>query len=627
MGNMNSKLLNEIVRQQELMGIKEILSEGEGLNFFKQMLHLVDLEPNLKNVFDEVFDDIRISDSDLVDDFEKNFNVTDFKLSSFTDLKKYTSISNTVLNNLLDKLEQKVTSKILQKNDLEFIKLADKIIEYSLDNKPKSRQIYDHLLNLAENSEYKEFEDGVKQYGHLLPHDIIEHLSVKAKNRVKPIDDNSLKILWNSIEEKFGKAWASRVQAWDKIKTWSEYLKELIGKNSVLEGVFTSQPISPIAKLMGISYDKIMPKPSEIKLQLEEVFDEIVMKFERGYDTDIQNEQDRLTAIFSKFLSKRNENHKVLYNTWMSEWMKDLRLKRLFTKDDDFYFKETFNDPKFIEMMEKFETSTGRNISEIKQTYSKFYGSLQFVKSTVGVFKLFNTNRAAWMRYGLNMVDFFQRLFGTVVSWTPNTINELRHNKRVLGTKRWLGLGIGQKIVMSTVWVPLLLSTYRTIGSALQDYVNSKRQANAKPGQKLELVQWWLLDDDEWSTLMRQDKNKGGLNSFLKALSFFGTSFKKTNGANIKELATSPAAWSLAAWAYLENPNFDFSPKELKQQMDSVETNSKVVLDDLQNTGAKDKEVKVVIDSLQISNYDTLSTKINDSLKNRPQIKMEDVNF
>lgn len=189
MVNVNKKLLTEVLRQQELMGLKEILSEGEGLNFFKKLLNLSDLSPSFTKVIDDVFDSLRSTEPELVKEIEKNFEIKEFKVSSFSQLKRITSISSSVLSNLLDTLEQKVTSAILRNDNDEFIKLADQIVEYSLGNRPKSRQIYDYLMNLVQNKTYKDFEDGVNEYGSFLPNDIIEHLRIKAKNLIKPVVD------------------------------------------------------------------------------------------------------------------------------------------------------------------------------------------------------------------------------------------------------------------------------------------------------------------------------------------------------------------------------------------------------------------------------------------------------
>lgn len=643
---MSKKLITEILRQHELMGVKQILSEGEGLEFFKKMFRLTQLEPTLKNAVEDAFEDIKVSDPDLIKKFQTNFGVSDFNIDSLSKIKSLKFINSSVLINILDELETKITKTILTSEDVNLFKLADEIINDILLEKPNSKKIYEYLLNAIENNQIDEFERGLKQYGQYFPEDVITHLRNKIKNIDPPSPEPGyLENMWKSIEDKFGNAWVLTVKGWDEIKTWPGYLAELLKANSILEGVFTSQPISPIAKMMHLSYDKIMLEPFKIKQKMDEVFNEIVDKFERGVDTDVTKEQNQLTALFSQFLSKRNESHKMIYNTWMQEWKTDPRIKRLFnqkriietgeirngkpiTKEipEPFYFKETFNDPKFLEMMDKFETAKGTNISQIKQTYSKYEGSIQFIKNTFGLLKVFNrpTNKAAWVRYAINMGDFFQRLIGIVSVWTPNTFRELKHNQRVLGTKRWIGLGIGQKLVTSLVWVPTLLATYRTIGSAIQDWVNSDRQANAKPGQELVLMDWWLLDDTEWSKIMDKDKDKGGLNSYLKALGFFGSSWKKLNGANFKELGTAPAAWSLAAWAYLENPNFDFSPKDFKKQMDSVEVNSKNTLDTLN----KDKNVQNLINQHNLPTYDTLSTNINDTLKNKPKlVASEEANY
>ena len=86
---------------------------------------------------------------------------------------------------------------------------------------------------------------------------------------------------------------------------------------------------------------------------------------------------------------------------------------------------------------------------------------------------------------------------------------------------------------------------------------------------------------------------------------------------NGRELATKPAAWSLAAWYYLSNPDMDFKPSTFKQQLDSVNQNSKIELDTLNNLGKQDPEVQKVIDSMNIPTYDTLNQKIDSSIQQK----------
>lgn len=639
MSKINKNLITEIFRQKKLMGIKQILSEGKGLNLIKDLFNISDDEPSFIKIFDDAMGEVKVSNPNLIQDIETNFNLNDISFSSLKNSPIRRTINFTqnsvILENLLEELSKSLNKVIFSGKDPFYERLADKIIEESLKGLPVNKQAYDAMINLAISGERKELEEYISRVGNYFDNDIIEYIrNVKFKPN---IGDE----IWDAILKKFGEAWVSTVKSWDKIKNFGTYLGELTKKNSVLEGVFTMQPTSRIAKLMHLNYDKVMLKPAEIKTELDKIFNRIVDKFERGSDSEISGEQDELTAKFTQFLSKRNESHKTIYNQWMNDWKQDPRLKRLFNEKrsvdtgqidptnrrpifreepEPFYFKETFSDPKFLEIMEMFEKAKGTNIDEIKQTFSKYQGSIKLLKNLGGVLRLgYGQGFVKWVT---NLSDLFQRLVGTVLFYAPLTYKELMQNKKLLGTRRWIGLGIGQKIVTSVVWAPALLGAYKTAGSAIQDMVNSKRESNAKPGEKLELVKWYLLDDDEYSSIMGANDGKNDIN---KLFTLLVNNIGDFGVFNTRELGTKPAAWSLAAWYYLSRPDLDFKPSTFKQQLDSVNQNSKVELDTLNNLGKQDPEIQKVIDSMNIPTYDTLNQKIDSSIQQMPKLTTKDV--
>lgn len=622
MSKINQKLLTEIFRQKELMGIKQILSEGKGLDLIKDLFNISDTDQSFIRIFDDAMEDIKISNPSLIQDIERNFGINDVSFSSLKNSPLRRTINFTqnsaILENILEDLSKSLTKVIYSGKNPIYERLADKIIEESLKGFPTNKQAYDMMVNLAMSGDGRKLDEYISRVRSYFDDEIIEYV----KNvKFKP---NAFNDIYDQISKKFGEAWVTTVKGWDKIKDFGTYLRELVKKNSVLEGVFTTQPVSSIAKMMRIDYNKLMVNPIGIKRDLDEIFGRIMDKFERGESTDITKEQNELTAKFTQFLSKRDESHKMIYTQWMNIWKQDPRLKRLFSEKklvdtgqldrnrkpifreepEEFYFKNSFKDEKFLEIMDAFEKANGTDVGKIKQTYSKYDGSIKMMKNVGGIFK-FKSGR-----YFLNLFELFQRLLGTVLFWTPNIWKELAHNRKVLGTKRWVGLGVGQKVVTSTVMVPILLGVYKTFGSAVQDMVNEKRRSEAKEGEKIEFMDWLLLDDNEWSSIMGNDP---GWTSLLKLLKDNILDFSV---ASFDELGTKPAAWSLAAWYFIENPPADFLPSTFKKQSDSVQQNSKVELDTLNQMSQNDPEIKKVIDSMKIQNYDTLVQRIDSTLKN-----------
>jgi hypothetical protein len=612
MSKINQKLLTEIFRQKELMGIKQILSEGVGLNSIKDFFNISDIDQTYTKIFDDVMEEIKSTNPGLIQDIETNFRMNDVSFSSLKNspIRRTVNFSqnSAILENLLYDLTKSLTKVIYSGKNPAYEKLADEIIEESLKGLTTNKQAYDIMVNLAISGERKKLEEYISGWGSYFDSEIINYI-----RNVKFKENPWYNKLYEQIRKKFGEGWVLTVKGWDKIKDFSLYLKELTKKNSVLEGIFTTFPVSPISKLMGIDYSKHMASPAELKRDLDEIFGRIVSRLESGVDTDITKEQRELIAKFNEFLSKRNESHKIIFTEWMNKWKQDPRLSRLFNEKDingnpePFYFKNGFKDEKFIQIMDQFEKANGTDITSIRKTYNKIDQSIKMLKNIGGIVKL---HKVFGLQYWINFWETSQRLFGTLLFWTPTTLKELNYNRKVLGDKRWVGLGVGQKLVTSGIMLPALLTVYKTFGSYVQDYVNTKRKAEAKENETPKLMKWWDLDDDEWSEVMN---DKPGWEGFRQLV---WDNFKDFSIASFENLGSKPAAWSLAAWAFINYEPSDIKASDFKSQLKSVQQNGKTVVDTMMQMAQQDPEIKKVVDSMNIQSYDTLVQKIDSTLQN-----------
>ena len=633
MSKMNRNLITEIFRQKELMGIKQILSEGVGLNGIKVLFNLSDVDQSFVKVFDDAMEDIKTSNPGLIQDIKTNLNVSgDISFSSMKGgLRNITGFNQNsqILENLLQELTKSLKKVILSSKNPTYVELADQIIEESLKTMPVYKQAYDAMVNLAIAGKRAELDNYISRVRQFFDDDVIDYI-----NNVK-FKPTKFDVIYDQIKKKFGDAWVLTVKGWDKIKDFGSYLKKLTEKNSVLEGVFTSQPISFIAKKMHLDYDRYMTSPAELKKDMDEILNRIVDKLEKDFGTSINEEQNELLAKFNQFLSKRDESHKSIYVSWMNNWKQDPRLKRLFSEQLDtgnldpqgkpifipepFYFKTSFNDQKFIDMIEKLEQAKGTDILEIKQTYNKINGSISLMTNAIGLFRIWNgLDKKKWLRYFINMSDFVQRLSGTIVLYTPNTAKEVIHNYKMLGPRRWFGLGLGQKLVTSLVYIPVLLGVYKTVGSFIQDFVNEKNKLDAEEGKPLrKYMDWYLLDDDEWSKIMGGDDGQNDINKLVKLLANNIGDFSLTN---VEELGTKALPWSIAAWAYISNPDLNITPSQFRQQNEAVKQESNTTLKGLFDLGNKDTQIQQTITNLKISDYDTLNQKIDSTLQQKPNL-------
>jgi hypothetical protein len=680
----NKNLLTEILRVQELMGVKQLISEEGGkyepvVDFFKSILKISVKDIKFTKMFDEAFEHIKYKNSELFEKLKKSLDTSEISVNGLQGLRHISSLKSSELKAMLEELQSEMISYIFTKYTDDFIEIGDDIIEASLVGKPQAKSVYDFMVDLAQKGEAEQLQIAIKKQRGNFPSYVLDH--IQNTKFIQKAGDSTLDAIeeigdalidgtiaagdatLGTVKKVFGEAWAKIVYGWDKIGDWTLLIRKYSGLNGPLEGMLTAWPIKQIAnapglsylaKKMHLSYDKIMVGPHQIKKDLDDILTRIINKLDKGESTGILEEQKELTAKMAQFLSKRDESHKIIFDEWMILWKEDPRLKRLFSPTqkrpkgemvdgkfvpemvegkptfyevpEPFYFKSGWGDPKFKQMMEAFENASGDNVAAIKQTYNKVEGS---VKLLLNILKLLPHRSPFvlknYLNYGRNMLELVQRLLGTVLVYTPNTWKELSHNMRVMGRGRMIGVGIGQKIVTSVVYIPALLSAYRTIGSVIQDYVNSKRMAKAEPNKPLpEKMKWWLLNDDEWSKLTSGEDG----DVFKATLSFLADSYYKFSLANMKELENEVLPWSLTGWAYLENFSGDWKVSDFFNQFSTVEAQSQVTLDGVHNESKTNPEVKKVVTDNKIPTYKELGNKIDTTLKTRPKlVPQEEANY
>ena len=107
MSKINRNLITEIFRQKELMGIKQILSEGKGLDLIKDLFNISDAEPSFIKIFDDAMGEVKVSNPNLIQDIETNFNLNDISFSRiylksvFMIFEMISSRENPLINPLL----------------------------------------------------------------------------------------------------------------------------------------------------------------------------------------------------------------------------------------------------------------------------------------------------------------------------------------------------------------------------------------------------------------------------------------------------------------------------------------------------------------------------------------------
>ena len=171
MSKINRNLITEIFRQKELMGIRQILSEGVGLNGIKGFFNLSDVNPSYVKVFDDAMEDLKVSNPGLIRDIETNFRVSDVSFSGLKNggLRNITSFTQNsqILENILQELTTSLKKVILSGKNPTYQELADQIIEESLKTLPVYKQAYDDMVNLAaagKRDELDNYISGVRQY-------------------------------------------------------------------------------------------------------------------------------------------------------------------------------------------------------------------------------------------------------------------------------------------------------------------------------------------------------------------------------------------------------------------------------------------------------------------------------
>jgi hypothetical protein len=391
----------------------------------------------------------------------------------------------------------------------------------------------------------------------------------------------------------------------------------------VLESFRQSPPISwiwdGISKIFNLKYTNVISATvDDITNRLELTYGEIIKKLESKENSNIDDEMKKLIGIYNEFLEKKDIATKNLYVEMSNTFKNDELIGRLFKEKNNILDKKTgevigtepnhlyiklYDDPKFHEIINILDNKSQSEIKKVELTYSKFNGSLRMWKNFTTIINPLNLVNGNIVKYGLAWSEFAQRLIFIVTHYSPNTLKEIAYNYKVLGRKRWLANGFGQKLVISLVQAPLLISVYRSISSSVQDFYDAKYRAK---GQVPPKPNWWMVRDPEIDQYRNSIMGEFKLivNNYLKNVNFVALHLETVG------------SWSLAAWGAFQAIPVNSSASQFIEQQKNVEDNAKKTSDSLFSDGKNDKQLQIVIDSLKVPTYEDTIKNVTDTIQN-----------
>ena len=181
MKNNEKKLLTEILRVQELMGVKQLINEEGGkyepvVDFFKSMLKTSVKDVKFTKMFDEAFENIKYRNSELFEKLKKSLGTSEISVNGLQGLRNISSIKSSELKAMLEELQSEMISYIFTKYTDDFIEIGDGIIEASLVGKPQAKRVYDFMVDLAQKGEAEQLQIAIQKQRGNFPSYVLDHI-------------------------------------------------------------------------------------------------------------------------------------------------------------------------------------------------------------------------------------------------------------------------------------------------------------------------------------------------------------------------------------------------------------------------------------------------------------------
>jgi hypothetical protein len=401
--------------------------------------------------------------------------------------------------------------------------------------------------------------------------------------------ENLLEKIWNSVT-KTGKSIASIPEEF-----WNVLVSEIKQtKIPTLVGNFMEK--------MKVSYESYDNTLKPLEQEMEKQYDMIMNKITTGKNYDFTIEVGNLNNLLQQYRLQKVKGSKTFFDVFVGQLKKEPKFKEFFIAESPFYYR-------------KWWTSNGESDFHIKliDGYTKSEKILPKIEMTTS-----KMEAAKKLINGLNPWNQTQklqlsRLVNLFLTWSPRSFEEASINRGLLGTRKWIIKGIGQKIVFTVFVLGAWYAFVKVCLNYLLLAVNNNRIKNGQ--EPYRNVSFVTMED--FDLVNKQDSNWlaapiMGLKIWMNSLSFIGAD------------ATKVSFWSPAAslYPYLsETVLFFLNPKrenlpDLKGIDEKLDNEIKTSVVDTTEKVSSDPKLKEYTDSvsLVIPTSDSIINKTNESI-------------
>jgi hypothetical protein len=277
--------------------------------------------------------------------------------------------------------------------------------------------------------------------------------------------------------------------------------------------------VSQFAQKMKTNYESYENTLKPLEEQMIAQYDMIMTKITTGKNYDFTTEINNINNLLENYRLLKVKGAKTFYDDFTNKLKKEDKFKELFTPESPFYIKKLFTTNGEIDFYIKLidgYASSQKILPKIEITISKMEAAIKLAK---GLYPFDKTQK-------LDLT----RLLNLFLTWSPRSFEEASRNRDLMGTRKWVIKGVGQKIVFTVFVIGAWYAFVKVCLTYLLLAVNNNRIKDGKePYKKVSFVTMEDFDlvnkqDSQWLAVPTM-----GLKMWMNGLSFLGSDASKVS--------------------------------------------------------------------------------------------------
>ena len=353
---------------------------------------------------------------------------------------------------------------------------------------------------------------------------------------------------------------------------------------------------------MKVSYESYDNTLKPLEQEMNKQYEMIMNKITTGKNYDFTTEVANLNNLLEQYRLQKVKGAKTYFDVFARELQKEPKFKQFFNPQSPFYYRKwwTANGESdfHMKLMDGYAKAE-KILPKIEVTTSK----VEAARKLIGGLNPWNKNQ----KFQLS------RLVNLFLTWSPRSFEEASINRGILGTRKWIIKGVGQKIVFTVFVLGVWYAFAKVCLNYLLLAVNNFRIKNGQEPYKnvgfvtMEDFELVNKQNSQWLAVPTM-----GLKLWMNSLSFLGSD------------ATKISFWSPAASSYpylSKTVAFFLNPKrenlpELQGVDQNLDNEVKTSVADTTEKVSSDPKLKEYTDSvgLVIPTSDSIINKTNESI-------------